>query len=329
MIALNRRRTLLSLALLAMGIDAHKPASAETDANYPSRVIRLIVGFAAGGGNDIIARIVADKLQTSLGQPVVIEDKPGAGGRLSAVYVAAQPADGYTLLLGASGTMAVSPAVYKKLSYSPLRDFVPISMIASFPLILVVHPSGPKNIQELVDWAKAHPDQANYGTSSPAFTLATELFKLKTGAPMTPIPYKSSTEACLSVISQQSLLAIVDPPPSTSLIKSGQLRALAVTSATRLADLPDVPTMAEAGVPGVEVSLWTGVFAPAGTAPAIIKKLEAEVQGIMRLPDVQEKFRQMATPIVGSTSDEFAGAIASQIKFWTEIEKQANVEFDE
>jgi tripartite-type tricarboxylate transporter receptor subunit TctC len=327
MIALNRRHTLLGL--LAMAIGAPEPASAQTDTNYPSRVIRLIIGFAAGGGNDIIARIIADKLQTSLGQPVVVEDKPGAGGRLSAAYVAAQPADGYTLLLGASGTMAVSPAVYKKLSYSTLRDFVPISMIAAFPLILVVHPSGPKDVQELVAWAKAHPDQANYGTSSPAFTLATELFKLKTGAPMTPIPYKSSNEACLSVISQQSVLAIVDPPPSTPLIKSGQLRALAVTSQTRLADLPDIPTMAEAGVPGVDIGLWTGVFAPAGTPPAIVKKLEAELQRITRLSDVQEKFRQMATPTVGSTSDEFARTIASQIAFWTEIGKQAHVEFDE
>src|SRR5262249_34182783 len=152
---------------------------------------------------------------------------------------------------------------------STLRDFVPISMIATFPLILVVNPSGPKDIQELVAWAKSHPDQSNYATSSPAFTLTTELFKLKTGAPMIPVPYKSSQESALSVISQHALLTIAAPPPITPLAKSGQLRALAVTASTRLPELPDVPTMAEAGVQGVEVSLWTGVFAPAATPPAI------------------------------------------------------------
>jgi tripartite-type tricarboxylate transporter receptor subunit TctC len=328
MLVINRRRACQGLALLATGLQA-RPIYAQSEANYPNRPIRLVLGFAAGGGNDIMARIVAGKLQVSLGQPIVIENKPGAGGRISAAYVATTPPDGYTLLLGPSGTMAVSPAIYKKLTYSTLRDFVPISMIASFPLILVVNPSGPKTIQELVAWAKAHPDQANYGTSSPAFTLATELFKLKTGAPMTSIPYKSSNEACVSVLSQQSLLAIVDPPPATPLIKSGQLRALGVTSETRLPDLPDVPTMSEAGVPGIDINLWTGIFAPAGTPPAIVKKLETDVRDVMKMPDVQEKFRQIATPPVGSTSEELAQAVASQIKFWTDVESHAKVEFDE
>src|SRR5262249_49416423 len=159
----------------------------------------------------------------------------------------------------------------------------------------------------------------NYAQSSPAFTLTTELFKLKTGAPMIPVPYKSSQESALSVISQQSVLTIADPPPITPLVKSGQLRALAVTSSTRLPELPDVPTMAEAGVQGVEVSLWTGVFAPAATPAAITQKLETELRRIMQLPDVQEKFRAMATPIVGGSSEEFARKIASEIKMWGEV----------
>jgi tripartite-type tricarboxylate transporter receptor subunit TctC len=322
------RRTLLSL-LAATTAQGFQPAYAETEAEYPTRPIKLVVGFAAGGGNDIIARIITEKLQTSLGQPVIVENKPGAGGRLSAAYVATSPPDGYTLLLGASGTMAVSPAVYKKLTYSTLRDFVPISMVAAFPLVLVVNPAGPKTIHELVAWAKANPDKANYGTSSPAFTLTTELFKLKTGAPMTPIPYKSTTESSLSVIAQQSLLTIADPPPTTPLIHSGQLRALAITSATRLADLPDVPTLAEAGVPGIDISLWTGVFAPAGTPSGIVKKLETELRRIMRLPDVQEKFRVMATPTVGNTSEEFARTISAEIASWTSVAEQAHVQFEE
>ncbi|MFZ0114139.1 MAG: tripartite tricarboxylate transporter substrate-binding protein, partial [Xanthobacteraceae bacterium] len=171
-------------------------AQAPAKDNYPDRTIRLIVGFAAGGGNDIIARIIGQKLQESLGQTVVVENRVGAGGRLSAEYVAGQPADGYTLLIGASGAMAIGPAVIEKVPYVTLRDFAPISLIASFPLIMVVNVDHPaKSVKELVAWAKANPDKANYATSSPAFTLATELFKLKSGAPMVPIPYRSGNES--------------------------------------------------------------------------------------------------------------------------------------
>lgn len=306
------------------------PASAQADSDYPNRTIKIVVGFAAGGGNDIIARIIGQKLQDALGQPVIVENRPGAGGRLSAAYVATSPPDGYTLLVGASGAMAISPAVFEKMPYSTLKDFTPISMIAAFPLILVVHPANPaKNLQDLIAWTKANPDKSNYATSSPAFTLTTELFKLRTGAVMTPIPYKSSGESLLSVIGQQSLLTIADPPPTTPQVKSGQLRALAVTAKARLPELPDVPTMAEAGVQGIDVALWSGVFAPARTPHAIVQKLETEFRRMMQSPDVQEKFRQMATGTVGSSSDEFARTIDSEIKMWTEVGKQANVKFEE
>src|SRR5262249_3478945 len=166
-------------------------------------------------------------------------------------------------------------------------------------------------------------------TSSVAFTLATELFKLRTGMPATQIPYKSSNESLLSVIGQQAQFTIADPPPTTPQVKSGQLRALAVTAKARLAELPDVPTMIESGVTGVEVGLWSGVFAPAGTPAPIVKKLETEFQKMMQAPDVQEKFRLMATGTVGSTSDEFARAIDTEIKMWTEVAKQANVKVEE
>jgi tripartite-type tricarboxylate transporter receptor subunit TctC len=306
------------------------PQSAQAQANYPNRPIKMVVGFAAGGGNDIIARIIGQKLQEALGQPVIIENKPGAGGRLSAAYVASQPADGHTLLIGAAGAMAISPAVYEKMNYVTLRDFIPISMIASFPLILAVHPSNPaKTVQEFVAAAKANPDKSNYATSSVAFTLATELFKLRTGMPATQIPYKSSNESLLSVIGQQAQFTIADPPPTTPQVKSGQLRALAVTAKARLAELPDVPTMMESGVTGVEVGLWSGVFAPAGTPAPIVKRLESEFQKMMQAPDVQEKFKLMATGTVGSTSDEFARTIDTEIKMWTEVAKQANVKVED
>jgi tripartite-type tricarboxylate transporter receptor subunit TctC len=314
----------LAMALLPIA------ARAQGDSDYPNRTIKIVVGFAAGGGNDIIARIIGQKLQDALGQAVIIENRPGAGGRLSAAYVATSPPDGYTLLVGASGAMAIAPAVYEKLSYSTLKNFAPISMIAAFPLILVVHPASPaKNVHDLITWTKANPDKSNYATSSPAFTLATELFKLRTGAVMTPIPYKSSGESLLSVIGQQSLLTIADPPPTTPQVKSGQLHALAVTAKTRLPELPDVPTMGEAGVQGVEVALWSGVFAPAGTPQAIVKKLETEFRRMMQSPDVQEKFRLMATGTVGNSSEEFAATIDSEIKMWTDVAKQANVKFEE
>jgi tripartite-type tricarboxylate transporter receptor subunit TctC len=303
----------LSLLISAL---AAGPATAQQTATdkYPNKPIHLIVGFAAGGGNDIIARIVGQKLQESLGQTVIVENRVGAGGRLSAEYVAAQPPDGYTLLVGASGAMAISPAVVAGVPYVTLRDFAPISMIASFPLIMVVNPDHPaKSVKDLVAWAKANPDKANYATSSTAFTLATELFKLRSGAPMVPIPYRSGNESVVSVMAGQSTVTIVDPPPTTPQVKAGKLRALAITAATRLDDLPDVPTMDEQGYPDVHVQLWSGLFAPAKTPPAAIKMLETELQRIMQLPDVQERFKAMATGTVGSSAPEFAKVIEAEI----------------
>ncbi len=314
-------------ALLALGFGVGAASAQET---YPSRTIRLIVGFAAGGGNDIIARIVGQKLQESLGQTVVVENRVGAGGRLSAEYVAAQPPDGYTLLIGASGAMAISPAVVAGVPYVTLRDFAPISMLASFPLIMIVgadHPA--KSVKELVAWAKANPDKANYATSSTAFTLATELFKLKSGAPMVPIPYRSGNELVVSVMAGQSTLTIVDPPPSAPQVKAGKVRALAITAAKRLDDLPEVPTMDEQGYPDVHVQLWSGVFAPAGTPPAVIGKLEGELRRIMQLPDVQQKFRAMATGTVGSSAADFAKLIAAETRMWADVGKAANLKFEQ
>jgi tripartite-type tricarboxylate transporter receptor subunit TctC len=317
---------------LVASLLAAAPAAAQQTATdkYPSKPIHLIVGFAAGGGNDIIARIVGQKLQDSLGQTVIVENRVGAGGRLSAEYVAAQPPDGYTLLVGASGAMAISPAVVAGVPYATLRDFAPISMIASFPLIMVVNPDHPaKSVKELVAWAKANPDKANYATSSTAFTLATELFKLKSGAPMVPIPYRSGNESVVSVMAGQSTMTIVDPPPTTPQVKAGKLRALAITAAQRLDDLPDVPTMDEQGYPEVHVKLWSGIFAPAKTPPAVIKTLETELQRIMQMPDVQERFKAMATGTVGSSAAEFAKVIESETRMWADVAREANLKFEQ
>src|SRR5882724_11282902 len=252
----TRRSLVCAAALLALVA----PANAQNEAaNYPNRTIRIVVGFAAGGGNDIFARVVGAKLSELIGQSVIIETKPGAASRLANEYAANQPADGHTLLVAASGGMSIASAIYPKLGYHPTKSFVPLTMIANFPLILAVaadHPA--KTVPELVAWMKANPDKSNYATSSPAFTIATELFKLKTGAPGQAIPYKGSGESLVAVLSGHTLLTIADGPPAVPLVKGGKVRALAVTGAQRSAELPDVPSMAEVGFPEVNTGLWSG-----------------------------------------------------------------------
>jgi tripartite-type tricarboxylate transporter receptor subunit TctC len=308
-----------ALALLVMLAAAIEPARAQTD--YPNRPIRLIVGYAAGGGNDIFARIVADKASQILGQSVVVENKPGAGGRLSAEYVTQQPADGYTLEVAPSGTMAIAAAIYPDLKYSPTKDFVPLAMIAHFPLIMVVGADNPAtNVKEFVEWAKQRPDKVNYGSSSPAFTIATELLKLKSGMPGVMIPYKSSNEMILSVMQGQTELTIADGPPTVPQVKAGKVKALAVTGAERSALLPDVPSMAEAGFPSVDVHLWSGIFAPAATPPAVVAKLEKALDEAIRDPGVADKLKALAVDPGGATPDHFKGIIDRDIVKFGEVE---------
>src|SRR4051794_32867625 len=325
MIAATRRTIAIGAALLALAVS---PVRAQGDATYPNKVIRIVVGFAAGGGNDIFARLVGAKLSELIGQTVVIENKPGAGARIGNEYAANQPADGYTLLVAASGGMSIASAIYPKLGYHPTKSFVPLTMIASFPLILAIPANHPANsVQELVAWMKANPDKSNYATSSPAFTIATELFKLKTGAPGQPIPYKSSGESLVSVVGGQTLLTIADGPPTVPLVKGGQVKALAVTGSVRSAELPDVPTMAEAGLPEVNTALWSGLFVQAGTPAPIVKKLEETLRKVIADPDVNAKLKAMAVDPGGNASEEFRAMIDADIKTTAEVVKAAKLEF--
>ena len=329
---MNRSSFWRRAALAALLAGAISPAWAQTDAatNYPTKPVRMIVGFAAGGGNDIFARLVGQKLGDILGQSIVIENRPAAGGRQAAEYVANQPADGYTLLVGASGMMSVAAAVYPNLRYHPTKSFIPLSMIASFPLIMSVPVDNPsKSVAELAAFAKQHPDRANYGTTSPAFTIAAELLKLKTGMPGVAIPWKSSTEMLLCVISEQCLMAIADGPPTVPLVKAGKVHALAVTGTERSSELPDVPSMAEAGFPEVDIHLWSGVFAPAATTPAIARKLEAALQQAILAPEVAPKLKAMAVTPGGTSSEEFRRKIDADIKAFEGVVKAANLTFED
>src|SRR3954468_16955892 len=238
----------LLLTAIAAGLIATASHAADDPDKYPARAIHIIVGFTPGGGNDLIARIVGQKLSESLGQPVVIENKPGGGAILATEYVAHAAPDGYTLLVSASGAMVINPAVYARLQYDTVRDFVPVSELGSFPLILIVNASSPfKSLADLVTFARQNPDKANYSSSSAAFQLATELFKQKTGAPMQMIPYKGANDSVVAVISGEVTATIADAGPVSSQVAGGKVRALAVAAPKRMAEMPDVPTMKEAG----------------------------------------------------------------------------------
>jgi len=325
-ISLRRLLIIASLGWIALVANA---AFAEGDsAKYPTRPIHIIVGFAAGGGNDIIARIFGQKLSESLGQPVIVENKPGGGAIVATEYVAKSPPDGYTLLMSASG-ISINPAVYAKLPYDAVKDFVAVSELGSFPLIMIVNASSPiKSVAELVAYAKSNADKMNYASSSASFQLVTELFKQKTGAPMQVIPYKSANESVLAVISGQVTTTIADAGPVTSQVKAGTVRALAVAVPKRMEDFPDVPTMKEAGA-DVDAVLWSGIFVPRDTPPAIVRKLEGELMRIAKLPDVIARLKPLGIEAIGSSSEEFTKTLASDIARWAEVAKAANIRIEQ
>ena len=321
--------TAACLGLIAVVAGVTGSALAQEDpSKYPTRAIRLVVGFAAGGGNDIIARVFGQKLSESLGQPVIVENKPGGGAIIATDYVAKSAPDGYTLLLSASG-ISVNPALYSKLPYDAVNDFVAVSQLATFPLIMIVGANSPiRSVTELVAYAKANPDKTNFASSSASFQLVTELFKQKTGAPMQAITYKSANESVLAVISGQVTTTIADAGPVVQQVKSGTARALAVATAKRIDDLPDVPTLKEAGA-DVEAVLWNGILVPKGTPPAIVKKLEGEFMRIAKLPDVTARLKPLGIDITGTSSEDFAKIISSEMVQWAAVAKAANFKIEQ
>ena len=319
---------LRGLAIAVLTLAATAAAHAQASDNYPSKPIKIVVGYTPGGANDILARIVGQKMAEAFGQPVVVENRPSTAAIIGTDAVAKAAPDGYTLLMGASGPIVFNPALYSKLPYSPTRDLTPVSMVGSFPLILVVQNNAPqRTVKELAAYTQANPDKSNYGSSAASFQLATELLKSKTGIRAEHIPYKGSAEATNAVVAGQVLMTLVDSGPAAGAIKGGLLRGLAVTSRKRVAALPDVPTMAEQGI-DLQITLWSGLLAPAGTPPAIVRKLQVEIARIVRLPDVRERMAQLGIDPEGGTPEEFAKVIATEIPLWSALAKANNIKAD-
>jgi tripartite-type tricarboxylate transporter receptor subunit TctC len=323
-----RTSALSVLAALSLAVLVISLAAAQTD--YPTRPIKLVVGFGAGGGTDILARLVGAKLSEILGQSVVIENRPGAAARLAAEYVAKQPGDGYTLLASPIGAMSIAAAVYPDLKYNPTKTFVPLALVGQFPLILAVSPSNPANtVKELVAYAKQHPEKANYPSTSPAFIIPMEELKLVSGMPGVMIPYKSSQEMILSVMEGQSMMTIVDPPPTVPQVKAGKLKALAVTGGERLDELPNVPTMTESGYPSVDEHLWVGMFAPSSTPAAIVARLEKALAEAIHDPVVSARLKGLAINPSNDTPEQFKELIESDIVKFRGVVRAANLKFED
>jgi tripartite-type tricarboxylate transporter receptor subunit TctC len=305
-------------------------ASAQDDTSYPTKPIRIIVGFAAGGGNDLVARIVGPRLSELVGQPVIVENRPGAAGQLAVTYVQSQPADGHTVLVGAIGQLAIASAIYPNLPFHPTRTLVPLTLLGSYWLAIAGSMQhGIASLADLVAFAKANPDKSNYPSSSPAFTIAAELLKLRTGIPGQMIPYKSTNEMMLSIAGGQTLFGFADPPIAMPLAQGGKLRLLAMTGPSRLPELPDAPTVAEAGFGNIDARLqWIGAFATAGTPPAIVQKLEAALRRAVADPAVRDKLKAVTYAPDGRSGDEFRQLIDADIKAYAEVVRAANLKFD-
>jgi tripartite-type tricarboxylate transporter receptor subunit TctC len=311
---MNRMRWLAaaSLSLLC--------ASGAAAQNYPTRPVTIIVPYAAGGGTDLLARMVGQKLEQRLGKSFVVENRPGGGTVIAALAVAKAPPDGYTLLMGTSTPLAINATLHKKLPYDPATDFMPLALMANVPFVLVVNPSLPiKSVNELIKFAKANPKSLSYGTSGPGSPhhLYAELFKSMTGIEMTHVPYKGSVPAITDVVAGHIPLMFCDLAPAQPMIKEGKVRALGVSSAVRVASLPDVAPIAEVGVPGFEAVARQMLVAPANTPQPIVDTLYKEMKVVLALPEIKQRINELGMiPIDSPSPDEMARYVKTEIVRW-------------
>jgi tripartite-type tricarboxylate transporter receptor subunit TctC len=324
-----KRRTLLA-ALAASPVALRAPLAFAQTA-YPSQPIRIVVPFPPGGATDIMARAAAQKLAEAWKAQVVVDNRPGAGGNIGSELVAKAAQDGYTLEMGTVGTHAINASLYAKMPYDHVKDFVPIVLVAAVPNVLVVHPSVPANsVQELIAYAKANPGKLNFASSGAGTSihLSGELFKVMAGVQMTHVPYKGSAPAITDLLGGQVQLMFDNLPPSLPHIRAGKLRALAVTTSERAPALPDVPTVAESGLPGFEASSWFGLLAPAGTPREIVVKINGEIARWLVTPEAKEKMIAIGANAKGGTPEDFAKHIADETAKWAKVVKESGAKVD-
>jgi tripartite-type tricarboxylate transporter receptor subunit TctC len=327
---MRRRRLFRALIVFAatafpIASDA-QAASTSSGQEYPTKPIRLIVPFAAGGPMDIMSRALGERLTAILAQQVVVDNRGGAGGSIGAEIVARSAPDGYTLLTGHIGTHAINVSLYPKLGYDPVKDFAPVSMIATLPLGLFVNASVPaKSVGELIALAKSGPGQINFasaGSGGPTH-MAGEMFKATAGIDIVHVPYKGNAAALADLVAGRVQMMFSNLLTATPHVKAGRLRAIAISSAKRSPQAPDLPTISESGVPGYDLTPWYGIFAPAGTPKAIVTRLNREVGQILNASDMKERFRTQGVDLVTSTPEEFASLIRREIPKWREVVKKS------
>jgi len=308
----------VAFALHAYGQDA-----------WPTRPVRMILPFPPGGGTDILGRLIAERLSAGIGQPVVTENRGGAGGNVGAEAAARSAPDGYTIVLVAP-SLAISPTLYSKINYDPVRDFAPISLVATVPNVMVTQPSLPGQLQEFIAFVKAKAGALNFGSGGAGTSnhLAGELFNIVTGARLVHVPYKGVNLAMQDVLAGNVHLVFIGIPAAAPHIKAAKLRALAVVAPQRSSALPDVPTVAEAGLKDFEVTTWYGILAPAGTPQPVVRRLNAELVKIMHAPEMKEKLTATGTEPLTSTPEEFAAYIKREIAKWGDVIRKAGVKAD-
>lgn len=306
---------------------AGTPAVAQE--SWPRQPVKILVGFAAGGGNDLLARLVAQKLAEKISQPVVVENRPGAGSMIALEAIARAAPDGHTLGIAPYGTLVINPAVFSKVPYDSISSFTHVSIVATYPFVLTVAADNPaRSVQELVAAAKAAPDKANSGSSAPVMQLMTEQLKALTGAPFEHIPIKSTGEAIQGLLNGQLSMAFIDPGPLMGPLKAGRVRVLASSGSKRFPELPDVPTMAEVGLPGIQVDGFMGIVAPRGLPPPVAARLEAELVGMTRQDDFRDRLRTQGLQAAGTTSQEFAAIVARDLPRWKSLAEAAKIKLD-
>ncbi|HEX7892400.1 MAG TPA: tripartite tricarboxylate transporter substrate binding protein [Ramlibacter sp.] len=327
--AITRRGFALALAATAAaGTLAAGPAAAEA---YPAKPITIVVPFAAGGTTDILARVVGDALKKELGQPVVVDNRAGAGGNIGGALAAKASPDGYTLFMGTVGTHAINAALYKKMPFDPIKDFAPLTRVAMVPNLLVANPSRPyKNVKELIAYAKAHPGKVSFGSSGngSSIHLSGELFDTMAKVEMVHVPYKGSAPAVTDLIGGQIDIMFDNMPSAIQHVRSGKLRPIAVTTAKRSPELPDVPTIAEAGVPGYEATSWFGMFAPANTPAPIVTRLNTALVKVLADPEVKKKLAEQGAEPYGEKPEQFAEFIRKESAKWSQVVKASGASVD-